>query len=166
MPLPASVPPSAFLCLAVLLSPGPVSAGNPIEDRIREANPCAGIKYKAGGLIPVTIGVDKFKSASIEKAAITLQDGVLTFNLKGHLACRTSDAAVLKGDVSAQIAASARAGINNCDADGAVQLSGIGGTFAGALQPLVPAIQGRLQAAMLDEVRTLCNGLFKDDAGR
>ena len=79
-----------------------------VEKRLAALQPCGGLKVTQNVLgLPVTIGIDKLEGVALSRAEIAMEGDDVTLSFMGGLSCRTSDQAVIKGDASVDLTASA-----------------------------------------------------------
>jgi hypothetical protein len=118
-----------------------------LEQMIVEQNPCSGLSTDVGG---VTIGVDQLRDVTVDAVDLSLRGDDLTMSLAGNVTCATPDDALLGGDASAAIAASATVNLAQCDMrDLSVTLDDIGGTYG----PVLMALRGQIEQALSERIR-------------
>jgi len=121
------------------------SAETVVEKRVAAAQPCSGLKTKAFG---VSIGIDKLDRVEVGSAAFNLKGDQVTMDLKGSLACKTSDNAVVRGDASVNINATGAVNLADCEhATVTVDATDFGGQFAPLVQAAWdPSIKPKIEA--------------------
>lgn len=144
-----------FLVTSVLLALAPSAmAGNALENAIERAQPCQALKVKTGLF---TIGVDHFEKVQIEELAIDVKGDVATARAIGSLTCRTSDAAALKGNVSARLSFDAEMNLSTCAVSRReIKLLSSGGTFGDIVKALGENISQSLGSGLSNEAKKLC----------
>ncbi|MBB2708431.1 DUF1439 domain-containing protein (plasmid) [Rhizobium sophoriradicis] len=144
-----------FLATSVLLALAPsAKAGNALENAIEKAQPCQALKVKTGLF---TIGVDHFEKVEIEELAIDVKGDVATTRAIGSLTCRTSDAAALKGNVSARLSFDAEMNLATCAVNRReIKLLSTGGTFGDVVKALGEQISQSLGDGLSNEAKKLC----------
>ncbi|WP_234891691.1 hypothetical protein [Sinorhizobium meliloti] len=140
-----------FLITSALLAlPSFAKAGNAIE----KAQPCQALKVKTGLF---TIGVDRFEKVEIEELAVDVKDDVAKASAIGSLTCRTSDAAALKGNVSARLRFDAEMNLTTCTVSRReIKLLSAGGTFGDVVKALGEQISRSLGDGLSNEAKKLC----------
>jgi hypothetical protein len=113
--------------LVAAIQPQQSVAQTVVDRAIANANPCAGLKTKT---MVGTIGVDQLKEVHVEEADAAMQGSKLKIRVDGHLACRTSDRAAIRGDASAHISLTGEVSLMDCGKPTVnVSLTDFGGTF-------------------------------------
>lgn len=129
------------------------------EQKIADSSPCSGVRFDKG---LVEIRVDRVKSVRIDEFGIVLRGDVIAASLLGALSCRTSDAAVFKGDIGADLAVTAKVAIPGCTLSSIdVVLSNFSGTFAVALEVFGSEAENAIKAAVQDRIVEACRGLVE-----
>ncbi len=144
-----------FLVTSVLLAlPSFAKAGNALENAIEKTQPCQSLRVKTGLF---TIGVDRFEKVEIEELAIDVKGDVATARAIGSLTCRTSDAAALKGNVSARLSFDAEMSLATCVLSRReIKLLSAGGTFGDIVKALGEQISQSLGDGLSNEAKKLC----------
>ncbi len=144
-----------FLITSALLAlPSFAKAGNALENAIEKAQPCQALKVKTGLF---TIGVDRFEKVEIEELAVNVKDDVAKASAIGSLTCRTSDAAALKGNVSARLSFDAEMNLTTCTVSRReIKLLSAGGTFGDVVKALGEQISRSLGDGLSNEAKKLC----------
>jgi hypothetical protein len=129
-------------------------AANAMSNAIEQAKPCKGLKISKLG---VSIGVDEFKSADIERLSVEVDGDSAKISLKGSLACRTSDGALFRGDASAQLSAAFSFDLASCQfGQNSVQIVATGGSFGFAVEAAKHEIEHALESSISKMMRSLC----------
>ncbi|AYG59923.1 hypothetical protein [Rhizobium jaguaris] len=140
--------------LCLIGADGIAQADNIVDRAIAAAQPCSSLKVKAGF---VTVGVDKFESVDVKAASVDIQGNTANVSLNASLACKTSDQAVMKGDVSATFAIKAQVDLGTCVVtSNDVQIIDTGGTFKKFIDALKPQIQEGLKGGLPQQLTKLC----------
>ncbi|KWV52023.1 hypothetical protein AS026_35655 [Rhizobium altiplani] len=144
-----------FLVTSVLLAlSSSAEAGNALENAIEKAQPCQSLKVKTGLF---SIGVDKFEKVEIEEFAVDVKGDLATARAIGSLTCRTSDAAALKGNVSARLSFDAEMNLTTCVVSRRdIKLLSAGGTFGDVVKALGEQISQSLGDGLSNEAKKLC----------
>lgn len=144
-----------FLIGTLLLAiPSLATAGNALENAVEKAQPCAALKVKTGLF---TIGVDRFEKVEIEELAVDVKGDLATARAVGSLTCRTSDAAALKGNVSARLSFDTEMNLATCAVSRQeVKLLSAGGTFGDVVKALGEQIVQSLSDGLSNEAKKLC----------
>lgn len=144
-----------FLITSTLLAlPSFAKAGNALENAIERAQPCQALKVNTGLF---TIGVDRFEKVEVEELAVDVKGGVATARAIGSLTCRTSDAAALKGNVSARLSFAAEMNLATCAMSRReIKLLSAGGTFGDVVKALGEQISRSLGDGLSNEAKKLC----------
>jgi len=130
-------------------------ADNAVSRAIERAHPCSALKIKKLG---ITVALDQFESAKLESLKVDVNGDDASVALVGSLACRTSDAATIRGDASAKFSASVRLNLASCSvSQNSVSIIETGGAFGFAVDAFKPALQIALQNAIAEQVKALCN---------
>lgn len=138
-------------------SPAPAQDRTVIEEMIAAQNPCAGLKTEIAGQ---TVGIDRLQDVTLGAADAALRGDDLTLSFSGRLACATSGSALLKGDASSAVAASADVSLAACEnASVEVLLSDFGGSFAAVVQALAPVLELQLAETARPMIVDACRRL-------
>lgn len=130
-----------------------------IDQAIANANPCAGLKKTT---MLGTVGIDKLKAVHLETADASLQGSDLKVKLNGHIACRTSDQALLEGDASADIEVTGQVSLKDCSTPALnVSVTNFGGTFGSIISQASSQIASSLRTALIDQWKRVCETLTK-----
>lgn len=150
-------------CLCTLAAlPVPSAGQEPatrtvIEDLVAAQNPCAGLSTE---FMNQPIGIDQLDEVVLREADASLRGDDIVLSLTGRLGCRTSDAGLIKGDASATVSADAEVSLADCEAASVqVQLSDFGGSFAGLLGALAPALEDQIAEAVRPKLVETCHDL-------
>jgi hypothetical protein len=145
-----------FLVTSVLLAlSSSAEAGNALENAIERMQPCQSLKVKTGLF---TIGVDQFENVEIEELAVDVKGDLATARAVGSLTCRTSDAAALKGNVSARLSFDAEMNLATCAVKRRdIKLISAGGTFGDVVRALGEQISQSLGDGLSNEAKKLCH---------
>ncbi|SEI19934.1 hypothetical protein SAMN05216228_105212 [Rhizobium tibeticum] len=104
-----------------------------------------------------TIGVDRFEKVEIEELAFDVKGDVAMARAIGSLTCRTSDAAALKGNVSARLSFDAEMNLATCAVSRReIKLLSTGGTFGDVVKALGEEISRSLGDGLSKEAKKLC----------
>lgn len=140
-----------------------------IDAMIAAQNPCAELKTKTKTKtktkLGITIGIDKLEEVTLKTASASLAGNDVSLAFDGRLACRTSDAAVVKGNAAASVAAAAKLSLADCAVESViVTLSDFGGTFGPILQAFAPVIEEEIVAAAKPRLMEACTS-FRGTGG-
>lgn len=152
------------LVVAPLVTPPDARAQEPtvIEKMIAAQNPCSELKTKTA--LGITIGIDKLDEVTLNTASASLDGNDVSLGFDGRLACRTSDAAVVKGNAATSVVAKAKLSLKDCAVDSlTVTLSEFGGTFGPILEAFAPALEQEIAAMATSRVIEACRA-FRGDA--
>ena len=128
-----------------------------VEAMIAARNPCAALRTEIAGQ---TVGIDELEDIELRQADAALRGDDLALSLAGRLSCRTSDSALLQGDASAAVAASAEVPLADCEgATLTIALSDFGGSFAAVLQALEPVLEAQMAEAARPPLVEACRKL-------
>ena len=153
----AIVGPLALACAGPLLAEEAARPRTVIEEMVAATNPCASLRTELGGQV---IGLDTLADVELRTADASLAGDAVSLALDGRLTCRTPDGALLAGDAASDFAATATLSLVDCAAaEVHVTLSDFGGSFAGILATLRPAIEAELAEAARREIVSGCESL-------
>ena len=148
-----------FFAAAAML-PVPAQAENVISSMVKEVNPCSGLKVDIGIW---EIGIDRFKSADIERADVALRGDEVSASFAGKLACQTSDDALKPGNASVRIDARVSANLDGCTVSGvSVGLTDFGGMYGGAISTFSGLIEDAFEGVVREEVKKACTNFVQD----
>jgi len=131
-----------------------------VEKRLAALQPCSSLKVTQDVLgVPVSVGIDKLQGVALSRADIALAGDEVTLSFMGGLSCRTSDRAVMKGDASVDLTASAEMNLADCSIRFlSINPTHFGGRFSevlkGAWEPLIKPELEAAARSMLDDACT------------
>lgn len=133
----------AFLASVFLAIP--TEAETLVERRLAALEPCSGLKQE---ILGATLAIDKLERITLSRANLDMTGNLVTLSLQGGLACKTSDAAMIRGNASVAITASAHMNLIDCSIDTlAITPTEFGGEFASVVEAAwVPVILPRIEA--------------------
>lgn len=125
-----------------------------VEALIAAQNPCEDFKTERFG---VTIGIDKLREVRLRTARAELDGNDISLSFEGHLACETSDVAVLTGDAATSISAATQLSLSDCSISAFdITLSEFAGTFGGLLRAFAPHLEQEIAAATRPKLIEAC----------
>ncbi len=140
--------------LPALAAASGAHAANAIVKAIEQAKPCSRLKVSKFG---VTVGLDQFKSADIQSLHVDVDDAHAKFELSGSLACRSSEAAIFRGDASAELKASLALDLTTCQfSQNTIRIVSVGGAFGFAIQAAKGDIEAALERSLAGLAKSLC----------
>jgi hypothetical protein len=150
---------AVMMVVVAALHPHRFVAQTVVDRAIANANPCAGLKKKT---VVGTVGIDRLKEVHVEEASAAMQGSKLKISFTGHLACRTSDSAAIRGDASAHISVTGEMSLTECNKpDLNVSLTDFGGSFGSIISLASSQIETSLRTAMADQWERACLTLTK-----
>lgn len=144
---------AAFVAVAASGWHGALAA-NGLERALERLQPCQGLKVNVR---LATIGVDNLEKLSVEEVTITVKGDAADAAVTGTLACKTSDAALVRGDASARFSATVHMDLATCTVSGQkVEILSTGGTFGSLVDRFRGMIGRTLETGLADQLRKLC----------
>ncbi|CAA2137021.1 hypothetical protein MBLL_00453 (plasmid) [Methylobacterium bullatum] len=129
-------------------------AANALERALERLQPCQGLKVDIG---LTTLGVDKLERLSVEEIAIVVKGNAADASVLGSLACKTSDAALKKGDASARFRVKAHMDLSTCAvSEQQTEILSTGGTFGGLVDLFRNRIKRTIEDGLAGELGKLC----------
>jgi hypothetical protein len=120
----------AFLATLILVTQA--EADTVIEQQLAALKPCSGLKEELFG---ASLAIDKLESITLSRTQLDINGDLVTLMLQGSLACETSDAALVKGNASVSINATAHMSLTDCSvAILTITPTRFGGTFASVVE--------------------------------
>lgn len=153
------------LCIApiAIATPTNTLAGgtSALERKIIASKPCSKVRVEKRILgFKTAIGVDKFVDFDISDFEVRATEDSATLRTTMTLRCKTSDAAVVKGDVSATLSVDAAARLNNCGiTKNVARITRTGGTFGGLVRFFRSALENEIQSTIAKEIGRLCRAI-------
>ncbi len=147
--------PLSVLALVVIQSS--VYANNVLQQAVEKAQPCQSLKYKKGF---IKIGVDRFKSFNLLQLDLNIEGDRAHLDAMASLACKISDAAVIREDVSATCQLDGHIDITSCSVNSmSVKIVSHSGSFGGLVKQFAPGIEQKLQKSASTEIIKVCRQL-------
>ncbi len=133
-------------------------APNALERAIGDAQPCRSLKTKVSSFgISVEVGVDKLDSVKIENLELSVNGDAAEASVRGTLACKTSDEALVKGGFSATAEVRLKVDLTTCKTtETSIDIVKTGGRFGDIVKGLETEISGALRRSLEKNLAKLC----------
>ena len=142
------------LSAVIVVMSSPVNAANVIQQAVEKANPCSVVQYKT---VFSKVRVDRFKGFQLHELNLDIKNDEAKLKTSATLSCRTSDAALIKGDVSGKFAIESQFNIASCDMNGFdIKLVSSGGSFGKILDTFAPDVERKLEETAIKEIKEAC----------
>jgi len=149
---------AAAALIAPMATPVPASAANALERAIGEAQPCRSLKAKASSFgVSVEIGVDKLDYVKIDQLQLSVNGNLADAKVRGTLACKTSDNAMVQGGFSATADVSVHVDLATCKTtESSIEITDTGGSLGDVVKSLKDEISGALRRGLERNMSKLC----------
>lgn len=149
---------AAVVLVAPMLVPVPASAANVLERAIGEAQPCRSLKAKASSFgLSVEVGVDKLDYVKIDQLQLSVNGNLAEARVRGTLACKTSDNAIVQGGFSATADVNVHVDLATCKTtESSIEITNTGGNLGDVVKSLKGEISDALRRGLERNMSKLC----------